>query len=107
MSLAVSDTYFQCFGNHYPKKILTNDLVYRIVKALPFIYQPDRVVRKANYVSAADWRYQTREKIRYFFTCVVTAFRRARNPFYNTVVYMIISIYAAMTKFLNFPSSLR
>ena len=58
----MSDTDFQCFDNHYPKKILTNDLVLRIVKALPFIYQPDQVARKANYVSAADWRCQTHVK---------------------------------------------
>ena len=30
-----------------------------MVKALPFIRQPDRVARKASDVSAADWRYQT------------------------------------------------
>ena len=34
-----------------------------MVKALLFIRQPDRVARKASDVSAADWRYQTREKI--------------------------------------------
>ena len=62
MSLAVSDTYFSVFWQPLSEKILTNDLVYRIVKALPFINQPDRVVRKANYVSAADWRYQTHVK---------------------------------------------
>ena len=33
-----------------------------MVKALPFIHQPDRVARKASYVSAADWRYQTHVK---------------------------------------------
>ena len=56
-------------------------LVLRIVKALPFIHQPDRVAPKASDVSAADCLYQhTREKIRYFFTCVVTAFLRAGNP---------------------------
>ena len=59
---------------------LTNDLGSRIVKVLPFIRQPDRMARKASDVSAADWRYQTREKIRYFLTCVVTAFLRAGNP---------------------------
>ena len=32
-------------------------LVFRIVKALPFIHQPDRVVPKASDVSAADWLY--------------------------------------------------
>ena len=49
-------------------------------KILPFIHQHDRVVRKTSDVSAADWRYQTREKISYFFKCVVTAFLRAGIP---------------------------
>ena len=30
---------------------------------LPFIYLPVRVARKASDVLAADWSYQTREKI--------------------------------------------
>ena len=30
-----------------------------MVKASPFIHQPDRMARKASDVSAADWRYQT------------------------------------------------
>ena len=29
---------------------------------MPFIHQPDQVVRKASDVSAADWRYQTHGK---------------------------------------------
>ena len=33
-------------------------LALRIVKALPFIHQPDRVAPKASNVSAADWLYQ-------------------------------------------------
>ena len=33
-------------------------LVVRIVKALPFIHQPDRVAPKASDVPAADWLYQ-------------------------------------------------
>ena len=33
-----------------------------MVKALPFIRQPDRVARKASDLSAADWRYQTHVK---------------------------------------------
>ena len=48
-----------------------------MVKALPFIRQPDGLAReasdvsaanwrKASDVSAANWRYQTREKIKYF-----------------------------------------
>ena len=38
-----------------------------MVKALPFIHQPDRVERKASDVSAADWRYQTHVKKHVFF----------------------------------------
>ena len=33
-------------------------LVLRIVKALPFIHQPNRVVLKASDVSETDWLYQ-------------------------------------------------
>ena len=52
-----------------------------MVKALPFIHQPDEVVQKRNDVSAADWRYQNPvKKIRIFFQRVVTAFLRAGNP---------------------------
>ena len=35
----------------------------RMVNTLPFIYLPVRVARKASDVLAADWSYQTREKI--------------------------------------------
>ena len=61
------------------EKILTNNLGLRMVKALPFIHHPDRVARKARDMSVADWRYQTREKISYFFRFVVTVFPRAGN----------------------------
>ena len=58
-----------------------NDLGLRVVKALPFIHQPDREARKANDVSTAYWRYQTLVKKKaYFFTSVITAFLRAGNP---------------------------
>ena len=59
-------------------------LVLRIVKASPFIHQPDRVMCKqlVGYIN-------TREKIRYFFTCVVTACLRAGKSLYNTAVYVI------------------
>ena len=39
------------------EKVTANYLVLRIVSALPFIHQPDRKVRKASDVSAADLRY--------------------------------------------------
>ena len=53
-SLSVAIRIFQCFSSHNPKKIPTNNRGLRMVKALPFIHQPDRVARKASDVSAAD-----------------------------------------------------
>ena len=55
-------------------------LASRIVKALPFIHQPDRVAPKASDVQQLFGHINTREYIRYFFTLVVTAFLRAGNP---------------------------
>ena len=49
--------FFQCFRRHNSrssKKVL----ILRILKALLFIHQPDRVALKASDVSAADWLYQ-------------------------------------------------
>ena len=49
------------------RKNSTKDLGLGIVKALPFVHQPDEGVRKRNDVSAADWWYQTHvKKIRIF-----------------------------------------
>ena len=63
-----SDTDFSGFESQYSKKISRNYLGLRMVKASPFIHQPDRVERKANDVSAAVWRYQKHvKKIWYFF----------------------------------------
>ena len=45
-----------------------------MVKALPFIHQSNRVARKASDVSAADWRYQTLEKILYFSRVLLRLF---------------------------------
>ena len=81
MLLPVSDTDFSVFWQPLSEKILTNDLVLRIVKALPFIHQPDRVVRKVKTCQQLIGDIKHVKKIRYFFTCVVTAFHRARNPF--------------------------
>ena len=41
---------------HNQSPLLT--MVFRIVEALPFIHQPDRVALKVSDVSAADWLYQ-------------------------------------------------
>ena len=43
-------------------------LVLRIMKALPFIHQPDQVVPKATDVQLIGY-INTCEKIQYFFTC--------------------------------------
>ena len=78
-SLSVSDTdYFSVFA------VITREssdklLVLRIVKALPFIHQPDRVTPKASDVKLIGY-INTYKKISYFSTCVVTAFLRAGNP---------------------------
>ena len=56
MSLSVSDTDFLSVLEVVIRNISTNDLGLRIVKASPFIHQPDRVARKASDVSAANWR---------------------------------------------------
>ena len=42
-----------------------------MVKALPFIHQPDEVARKGTDVSAADRRYQTHVKIIRIFSRVL------------------------------------
>ena len=51
-----------------------------MIKAFPFIHQPDQVVQKTIDVSAADCQYQTHKKKSYFFMYVVTTFLRAGNP---------------------------
>ena len=40
-----------------------------MVKTLPFIHQSDQVVRKASYVSAAEWRYQTQMN-KWYIKCI-------------------------------------
>ena len=55
-------------------------LVLRIVNALPFIHQPDRVAQRRVKCQQLIGYINTREKIRCFFTRVVTAFLWARNP---------------------------
>ena len=51
-----------------------------MVKALPFIYQPDQVARKASDVLAADWRYQTHVKNYDIFDVCCNGFFKAENP---------------------------
>ena len=37
----------------------THDLRLKMMRAMHFIQQPDRVAERESDVSAADWRYQT------------------------------------------------
>ena len=64
-------------------------LVLRIVKALLFIHQPDRVAPKASDVSAADWLYQQTWKNTIFFHACCHGFSQCRKSLYNTAVYVI------------------
>ena len=56
---------FSCFSRHNSRKF--RQIIMRIVKALPFIHQPDWVVPKASDVSATDWLYQYKWKNTKFF----------------------------------------
>ena len=64
-----------------------------MVKALPFIHQPDEVVRKGTDVSAADRRYQTHVKRIRIFSRVLLRLFWGLESMSNTVVYMIILQY--------------
>ena len=79
-SPSISDMNLFCVFATITRESSDKLLVLRIAKALPFIYQPDCVAPKTSDVLSGDWLINTREKVRYFFTCVVTAFLRARNP---------------------------
>ena len=80
--------FFQYSSNQLQSLPMWNSAM---MKALPFIHQSDRaapLTRKANDVSAFDWRYETHVKtLLYFFRCV-TAFLRLES-LYDTAVYMI------------------
>ena len=64
------------------REISDSYLVLRILKALPFIYQPGRVARKASDVSAA-------ELIGVIKKHVCCGFCQGYKSLHNTVVYMI------------------
>ena len=57
-SLSVSNTYFFSVLDAIIWESSDKQLLLRIVRALPFIHQPDRVAPKASDVSAADLLYQ-------------------------------------------------
>ena len=59
-----------------------------MIKAFPFIHQPDQVVQKTIDVPAADCRYQTRKKIIFFHVCCYS-FSQSWKSLYNTIVYVI------------------
>lgn len=54
---------------YHKTKIATNDLGLRVVNALPFIRQPDRVEQKTSDVLATYWRYQTQKIIVNLHVC--------------------------------------
>ena len=72
-------------------------LALRIVKALPFIHQPDRVAPIASNVSAADWLYQYTWINTIFFHVCCYGFSQGRKSLYNTAVYVIKKIYKNIT----------
>ena len=61
-----------------------------MVRASPFIHQPDRVARKASDVSAADWLYQRHmKKHLFFFYVYCLGFSLGRKSLYNSAVYSL------------------
>ena len=62
-----------------------------MLKALPFIHQPDRVARKASDTSAADWRYQTNvKKYRNFSRMLLQLFSGLKHrSLYDKVYYCL------------------
>ena len=60
-----------------------------MIKAFPFIHQPDQVVQKTIDVSAADCQYQTHKKKIIFFHVCCYRFSQGWKSLYNTIVYVI------------------
>ena len=70
LNVAVSDTDFSVFKQLQSEHDPTNNLGLRMVMALRFVHQPDRVARKASDVSSADWGYLIHVKnILFFHVC--------------------------------------
>ena len=74
---SVSDTHILVFYRHNSRKLRQKN----------FYWESRRLCR--SFINLIEWRQwqvrligyiNTRERIRYFFTCVVTAFLRAANP---------------------------
>ena len=68
-----------------------------MMRALPFVHQPDRVARKSSDVSAVDWLYQTHVKTYSIFHVRCYGFPRGRKSLYNTVVYWIKQALVCLT----------
>ena len=64
-----------------------------MVKASPFIHQPDLLARKASKVSEADWRYQTHVKKYDIISRVLFRFFQGWKSLFDTVVNMVKPIY--------------
>ena len=70
-----------------------------MVKALPFIRQPDRVARKVSDVSAADWRYQTHvEKDHFFYVCCCSL-SQGWKSLYNHILYDKIRVLCVLSTY--------
>ena len=70
-------------------QIPTNDLGLRMVKASLFIYQPDRVMRKASDVQQLIGDIKHTWKNTIFFHVCCCGFSQGWKLLYNTIVYMI------------------
>ena len=92
MTLTIRDTDFFSALAAIIRETFDKQLVLRIVKALPFIHQPDRVAPKASDVSAADWLYQHTWKNTIFFHMSCYDFSQGRKSLYNSAVYVIKAI---------------
>ena len=86
---SVSDTDFFRVLAAIIRESSDKKLVLRIVKAFPFIHQPERLAPKASDVSAADWLYQHTWKNTIFFHVCCYGFSQSRKSLYNTAVYVI------------------
>ena len=78
--LSATRIFLKCFRRHYSRKLWQTTLYWESWRLC------------CSFINLTEWRQRrvtcqqligyinTREKIRYFFTCVVTAFLRAGNP---------------------------
>ena len=94
---------FQCLSRHNPRTFRQTTLYWeswRLCRS--FIKLTERRQRRVTFQQLISY-INTREKIRYFFTCVVTAFLRAGNPcitpqFMWQLLLLRISKYLARTR---------